>query len=61
MVCDYYEKKNAKLELDQPLEFKGKQIELNIPFSYDGPTGITFENNRWKILSLNPPVVRMMY
>ena len=57
MVCDYYEKKNKKLEFHQSIEFKQEQIELDIPFP--DPTGIT--NKRWKIISPNPPVVRMMH
>ena len=43
------------LELDQKVEFQADQIELDIPY----PRGVNSENNRWKIISLSPPIVRI--
>ena len=43
---------------DQPVEFEDVQIKLDIPFP--SSIGIVSEDNAWRILSLTPPVVRLL-
>ena len=43
---------------DQPVEFEDVQIKLDIPFP--SSKGIVSDDNAWRILSLTPPVVRLL-
>jgi hypothetical protein len=43
---------------DQPIEFEDNQIELDIPFP--SSKGIVSDDKAWRILSLAPPVVRLV-
>jgi hypothetical protein len=44
---------------DQPIEFEDNQITLDIPFP--PPKGIVSDDKAWKIFSLVPPVVRVLF
>ena len=54
---EYYQRNNMILDIDHPIEFEENQIKLDIPY----PEGVTTKNKEWRIISLTPPVVRIMY
>ena len=49
---------NAVFRHDQPVEFEDNKIQLDIPFP--PPKGIISDDEAWKILSVTPPVVRLV-